>query len=66
LRADKAGGDDFRVIEHKKVSRGKEGGEVSNREIGDLVCGTAEKKEAGRVAGMHWGGGNPIVWDVDR
>ena len=65
LGADKAGGDDFGVIEYEKVSRGKEGGEVTNREIGDLVCGTAEEKEAGGVAGMSWGGGNSIRWDID-
>jgi hypothetical protein len=66
LGANKAGGDDFRVIEYEKVSGGKEGGQVTNREIGDLVCGTAEEKEAGGVAGMSGRGGNPIRWDGDR
>ena len=66
LGADKAGGDDFGVIEYEKVSGGKEGGQVTNREIGDLVCGTAEEKEAGGVAGMSGRGGNPIRWDGDR
>ena len=66
LGADKAGGDDFGVIEYEKVSGGKEGGEVTNRKIGDLVCGTAEEKNAGGVAGMSWGGGNSIRWDGDR
>jgi hypothetical protein len=66
LGADKAGWDDFGVIEYEKVSGGKEGGEVSNREIGDLVCGTAEEKKAGGVAGISWGGGNSIVGDIDR
>jgi hypothetical protein len=64
--ANKAGGDDFGVIEYEKVSGGKEGGEVTNREIVDLVCGTAEEKKAGGVAGMSWGGGNSIRWDGDR
>ena len=66
LGADKSGGDDFGVIEYEKVSGGKEGGEVTNREIGDLVCGTAEEKKAGGVAGMSWGVGNSIVGDIDR
>ena len=66
MGANKAGGDDFGVIEYKTVSGGKEGGEVTNREVGDLVCGTAEKKEAGGVAGVSGGGGNPIVGDIDR
>jgi hypothetical protein len=66
LGADKSGGDDFGVIEYEKVSGGKEGGEVTNCEIGDLVCGTAEEKKAGGVAGMSRGGGNPIVGDIDR
>ena len=66
LGADKAGWDDFGVIEYEKVSGGKEGGEVSNREIGDLVCGTAEEKKAGGVAGISWGGGNSIVGEIDR
>ena len=66
LGADKSGGDDFGVIEYEKVSGGKEGGEVTNREIGDLVCGTAEKKKAGGVAGMSWGDGNSIRWDGNR
>ena len=66
LGADKAGGDDFRVIEYEEVRWGEEGGEVTNREIGDLVCGTAEEKKAGGVAGMSWGGGNPIMGDIDR
>lgn len=66
LGANKAGGDDFGVIEYEKVSGGKERGEVTNREIGDLVCGTAEEKKAGGVAGMSWGGGNSIRWDGDR
>jgi hypothetical protein len=66
LGADKAGGDDFRVIEYEKVSGGKKGGEVTNREIGDLVCGTAEEKEAGGVAGMRGRGSNPIWRDSDR
>ena len=65
LGANKTGGDDFGVIEYEKFSGGKEGGEVTNREIGDLVCGTAEEKEAGGVAGMSWGGGNSIRWDID-
>jgi len=65
LGADKAGGDDFGVIEYEKVRGGKEGGEITNGEIGDFVCGTAKEKEAGRVAGMGGGGGNPIVWDID-
>jgi hypothetical protein len=66
LGANKAGGDDFGVIEYEKVSGGKERGEVTNREIGDFVCGPAEEKKAGRVAGMSWGGGNSIRWDGDR
>ena len=66
LGANKSGGDDFRVIEYEKVIGGKEGGEVTNCEIGDLVCSTAEEKEAGGVAGMSRGGGNPIVGDIDR
>ena len=65
LGANNAGGDDFGVIKYEKVSGGKEGGEVTNREIGDLVCGTAEEKEAGRVAGMSWRSGNPIRGDGD-
>ena len=65
LGADKAGGDYFGVIEYEKVRGGKEGGEITNGEIGDFVCGTAKEKEAGRVAGMSGGGGNPIVWDID-
>jgi len=66
LGADKAGGDDFGVIKYEKVRGGKEGGETTNGEIGDFVCGTAKEKEAGRVAGMSRGGGNPIVGDIDR
>ena len=65
LGANNAGGDDFGVIKYEKVSGGKEGGEVTNREIGDLICGTAEKKEAGRVAGMSWRSGNSIRGDGD-
>jgi hypothetical protein len=41
MGADKAGGDYFGVIEYEKVGRGKEAGEVTNGEIGDLACGTA-------------------------
>ena len=66
LGADKAGGDDFGVIEYETVSGGREGGEVTNRSYADLVCGTAEKNKAGRVAGMSWGDGNSIRWDGDR
>jgi hypothetical protein len=65
LRADKAGGDDFRVIEHKKVSRGKEGGEVTDRSIGHFSSCSVNAKEAGGVAGMSGGGGNSIRWDGD-
>jgi hypothetical protein len=63
LGADKAGGDDFRVIEHKKVSGGKEGGEVTNRSIGHFTSCSVNVKEAGGVAGMSGGGGNSIRWD---
>ena len=66
LGADKAGGDDFRVIEHKKVSWGKEGGEVTNRSIGHFSSCSVNVKEAGGVAGMSGGGGNSIRWDGDR
>jgi len=65
LGAYKASRDDFGVIEHKKVSGGKEGGQVTNREIGDLVCGAAEEKKAGGVARMSGGGGNQIVGNID-
>ena len=66
LGADKAGGDDFGVIEYEKVRGGKEGGEITNGEIGDFVCGTAKEKEAGRVAGMSGGGGDSIQRNGDR
>jgi hypothetical protein len=66
LGADKAGGDDFRVIEYKKVSGGKEGGEVTNRSIGHFSSCSVNMKEAGGVAGMSGGGGNSIRWDRDR
>jgi hypothetical protein len=66
LRADKAGGDDFRVIEHKKVSRGKEGGEVTNRSIGHFTSCSVNVKKAGGVAGMSWRSGNSIRGDIDR
>ena len=52
LGADQAGGNDFRVIEHKKVSGGEEGWEVTNREIGDFVCRTAYEEQACGVPGM--------------
>ena len=65
LGADKAGGDDFRVIEHKKVSGGKEGGEVTNRSISHFTSCSVNVKEAGGVAGMSGGGGNSIRWDGD-
>ena len=65
LGANKAGGDDFGVIEYEKVSGGKKRGEVTNRKIGDLVCSTAKEKEAGGIAGMSRRGGNPIRWDGD-
>ena len=65
LGADKAGWYDFGVIEYEKVTWGEEGGEVANREISDLVCGTAKEKKAGRVARMSGAGSNPIVRDID-
>ena len=65
LGADQAGGDDFGVIEYEKVSGGKEGGEVTNREIGNLVCGPAEEKKAGGVARVSGGGGDSVVGDSD-
>ena len=65
LGANKAGGDDFRVIEHKKVSGGKEGREVTNRSIGHFSSCSVNVKEAGGVAGMSGGGGNSIRWDGD-
>ena len=66
LGADKAGGDDFGVIEYEKVSGGKEGGEVTNGEIGHFSSCSVNVEEAGGVAGMSGGGGNPIRWDGDR
>jgi len=66
LGADKAGGDDFRVIENKKVTGGKERGEVTNRSIGHFSSCSVNAKEAGGVAGMSRRGGNPIVGDIDR
>ena len=66
LGADKAGGDDFGVIKHKKVIGGKEGGEVTNREIVHFSSSSVNEEEMGRVAGMNGGGGNPIRWDGDR
>jgi hypothetical protein len=42
LRADKAGGDDFRVIEDEKVFWREEGGEVADGEIGEFSSGSAE------------------------
>jgi hypothetical protein len=66
LGADKAGGDDFRVIERKKVSGGKERGEVTNRSIGHFSSCSVNVKEAGGVAGMSGGCGNSIWWDGDR
>jgi hypothetical protein len=66
LGADKAGGDDFGVIEYEKVSGGKEGGEVMNRSIGHFSSCSVNVKEAGGVAGMSGGGGNSIRWDGNR
>jgi len=66
LGADKAGGDDFRVVEYKKVSGGKEGGEVTNCSVGHFSSCSVNVKEAGGVAGMSGGGGNSIRWDRDR
>jgi len=65
LGADKAGGDDFRVIKNKKVSGGKERVEVTNRSIGHFSTCSVNVKEAGGVAGMGGGGGNSIRWDGD-
>jgi len=66
LGADKAGGDDFRVIEHKKVSGGKEGGEVTNRSIRHFSSCSVNVKEASRIAGMSGEGSNSIRWDGNR
>ena len=66
MRTDEAGGDDFRVIEYEKVSWAEEGGEVADGEIGEFSGGSAEYEEAGGVAGVGWGGSNPIVRDGER
>jgi hypothetical protein len=66
LGANKAGRDDFGVIQYEKVSGGKEGGQVTNRSIGHFSSCSVNVEEAGRVAGMSGGGGNPIRWDGDR
>ena len=63
LGADEAGGDDFRVIEDEKVCEGEEGGEVTDGEIGEFTSGAAKEKESGGVAGVSWGGSDPIVGD---
>jgi hypothetical protein len=60
LRADEAGRDDFGVIEHKKVSGGKEGGEVTNRSIDHFSSCSVNVEEAGGVAGMSGCGGDSI------
>jgi hypothetical protein len=66
LGANKAGGDDFRVIEYEKVSGGKEGGKVTNRSIGHFSSCSVNVEEAGGVAGMSGCGGDSIRWDGDR
>jgi hypothetical protein len=66
LGADKAGGDDFGVIEYEKVSGGKDGGEVTYREISHFSSCSFNQEETGRLAGMSGGGGNPIRRDSDR
>ena len=63
LGTDEAGGDDLRVIEDEKVCGGEEGGEVTDGEISELTSGAAEEEESGGVAGMGWGGSDPIVRD---
>ena len=66
MGADEAGGDDLRVVEDEKVCGGEEGGEVMDGEIGEFTCGAAEKEESGGVAGVGWGGSDPIVRDGER
>ena len=63
LGTDEAGGDDLRVVEDEEIFWGEEGGEVADGEIGEFTSGAAESEEAGRVAGVGWGGGDPIVGD---
>jgi hypothetical protein len=66
LGADEAGGDDLRVIEDEEVLWGQEGGEVADGEIGEFSGGAAEEEESGGVAGVGWGGSDPIVRDGER
>jgi hypothetical protein len=65
LRADEAGGDDFRVIEDEKIFWGEEGGKVADGEIGEFACGAAKEEDSSGVAGVGWGGGDPIVGDSE-
>ena len=65
MGADEAGGDDLRVIEDEEVFWGEEGGEVADGEIGEFSGRAAEEEESGGVAGMGWGGSDPIVGDSD-
>ena len=65
MRADEAGGDDFRVIEDEKIFWGEEGGKVADGEIGEFACGAAGETASGGVPGVGGGSGDSVVGDSD-